>query len=104
MRGSFADREKAISWHGFQPVAMSTLILCGDALIDLDIGTALYEHRSSGAMAKHSCAGRTARSGPKLRYRVDGPRQAHPIVSETVVSLNYCVARLGTTFHVGNDR
>lgn len=29
----------------------TTLVLCGDALIDLDIGAALYEHKSKGAMA-----------------------------------------------------
>jgi len=28
-----------------------TLVLCGDALIDLDIGAALYEHKSKGAIA-----------------------------------------------------
>ena len=29
----------------------TTFVLCGDALIDLDIGAALYEHRSRGAAA-----------------------------------------------------
>jgi mannose-1-phosphate guanylyltransferase len=29
----------------------TTLVLCGDALIDLDIGAALYEHKSKGAIA-----------------------------------------------------
>jgi mannose-1-phosphate guanylyltransferase len=29
----------------------TTLVLCGDALIDLDIGAALHEHRSKGAVA-----------------------------------------------------
>jgi len=29
----------------------TTLVLCGDALIDLDIGAALHEHRSKGALA-----------------------------------------------------
>ncbi|MFM2450482.1 MAG: hypothetical protein RIS44_2932 [Pseudomonadota bacterium] len=28
-----------------------TIVLCGDALIDLDIGAALHEHRTKGAMA-----------------------------------------------------
>ena len=29
----------------------TTLVLCGDALIDLDIGAALFEHKSKGALA-----------------------------------------------------
>ncbi len=29
----------------------TTLVLCGDAIIDLDIGAALHEHQSKGAMA-----------------------------------------------------
>jgi len=29
----------------------TTLVICGDALIDLDIGAALHEHRSKGAIA-----------------------------------------------------
>lgn len=29
----------------------TTLVLCGDALIDLDIGAALHEHKTKGAMA-----------------------------------------------------
>ncbi|KAF7600890.1 MAG: mannose-1-phosphate guanyltransferase [Candidatus Dactylopiibacterium carminicum] len=29
----------------------TTLVLCGDAIIDLDIGAALYEHRNKGAIA-----------------------------------------------------
>ena len=29
----------------------TTLVLCGDALIDLDIGAAMHEHKSKGAMA-----------------------------------------------------
>ena len=29
----------------------TTLVLCGDALIDLDIGSALHEHKTKGAMA-----------------------------------------------------
>ncbi len=29
----------------------TTLVLCGDAIIDLDIGAALHEHKSKGAMA-----------------------------------------------------
>jgi mannose-1-phosphate guanylyltransferase len=29
----------------------TTLVLCGDALIDLDIGAALHEHKSKGAIA-----------------------------------------------------
>lgn len=29
----------------------TTLVLCGDALIDLDIGAALHEHKAKGAMA-----------------------------------------------------
>ena len=29
----------------------TTLVICGDALVDLDIGAALFEHRSKGALA-----------------------------------------------------
>jgi len=29
----------------------TTLVICGDAIIDLDLGAALYEHRSKGAIA-----------------------------------------------------
>jgi mannose-1-phosphate guanylyltransferase len=29
----------------------TTLVLCGDAIVDLDIGAALAEHRAKGAMA-----------------------------------------------------
>lgn len=29
----------------------TTLVICGDAIIDLDIGAALFEHRSKGALA-----------------------------------------------------
>ncbi len=29
----------------------TTLVICGDAIIDLDLGAALHEHRSKGAMA-----------------------------------------------------
>jgi mannose-1-phosphate guanylyltransferase len=29
----------------------TTLVLCGDAIVDLDIGAALYEHRTKGAIA-----------------------------------------------------
>jgi len=33
----------------------TTLVLCGDALIDLDIKSALFEHRRKGAMASVIC-------------------------------------------------
>lgn len=47
--GSAGGMRKIQDFSGFfdEP----TLVLCGDALIDLDIGAALYEHKTKGAIA-----------------------------------------------------
>lgn len=47
--GSAGGMKKIQDFGGF--FDDTTIVLCGDALIDLDIGMALHEHRSKGAMA-----------------------------------------------------
>ena len=47
--GSAGGMRKIQDFGGF--FDETTLVICGDALIDLDIGAALFEHRSKGAIA-----------------------------------------------------
>ena len=47
--GSAGGMRKIQDFSGF--FDQTTLVICGDALIDLDIGAALHEHKSKGAMA-----------------------------------------------------
>lgn len=47
--GSAGGMRKIQDFGGF--FDETTLVLCGDALIDLDIGAALFEHRAKGAIA-----------------------------------------------------
>lgn len=47
--GSAGGMKKIQEFGGF--FDDTTIVLCGDALIDLDLGAALREHRSSGALA-----------------------------------------------------
>jgi mannose-1-phosphate guanylyltransferase len=47
--GSAGGMRKIQDFSGF--FDETTLVLCGDALIDLDIGAAIHEHHSKGAMA-----------------------------------------------------
>jgi len=47
--GSAGGMRKIQDFSGF--FDETTLVLCGDALIDLDIGAALHEHKSKGALA-----------------------------------------------------
>jgi mannose-1-phosphate guanylyltransferase len=47
--GSAGGMRKIQDFSGF--FDETTLVLCGDALIDLDIGAALHEHKTKGAMA-----------------------------------------------------
>ena len=47
--GSAGGMRRIQDFSGFFDEA--TLVLCGDALIDLDIGAALHEHRTKGAIA-----------------------------------------------------
>ena len=48
-RGSAGGMRHIQDFSGF--FDETTLVLCGDALIDLDIGSALHEHRTKGALA-----------------------------------------------------
>ena len=48
-RGSAGGMRRIQDFSGF--FDETTLVLCGDALIDLDIGAALYEHKTKGAIA-----------------------------------------------------
>ncbi len=48
-QGSAGGMRRIQDFSGF--FDQTTLVLCGDALIDLDIGAALHEHRARGAMA-----------------------------------------------------
>lgn len=48
-RGSAGGMKAIQDFGGF--FDDTTLVICGDAIIDLDIGAALFEHRSKGAMA-----------------------------------------------------
>ena len=47
--GSAGGMRRIQDFSGF--FDKTTLVLCGDALIDLDIGAALFEHKSKGAIA-----------------------------------------------------
>ena len=47
--GSAGGMKKIQDFSGF--FDETTLVLCGDALIDLDIGAALHEHKTKGALA-----------------------------------------------------
>lgn len=47
--GSAGGMKRIQDFSGF--FDETTLVLCGDALIDLDIGAALHEHRTKGALA-----------------------------------------------------
>lgn len=47
--GSAGGMRKIQDFGGF--FDETTLVLCGDALIDLDLGAALFEHRAKGAIA-----------------------------------------------------
>lgn len=47
--GSAGGMRKIQDFSGF--FDETTLVLCGDALIDLDIGAAIHEHQSKGALA-----------------------------------------------------
>lgn len=47
--GSAGGMKKIQDFSGF--FDETTLVMCGDALIDLDIGAALFEHRTKGALA-----------------------------------------------------
>ena len=47
--GSAGGMKKIQQFGGF--FDDTTIVLCGDALIDLDIGSALFEHRRKGALA-----------------------------------------------------
>ncbi|SHN34968.1 mannose-1-phosphate guanylyltransferase [Rhizobacter sp. OV335] len=47
--GSAGGMKKIQDFSGF--FDETTIVLCGDALIDLDFGAALFEHRSKGAIA-----------------------------------------------------
>jgi mannose-1-phosphate guanylyltransferase len=47
--GSAGGMKKIQDFSGF--FDETTLVMCGDALIDLDLGAALFEHKSKGAMA-----------------------------------------------------
>jgi mannose-1-phosphate guanylyltransferase len=47
--GSAGGMRKIQDFGGF--FDQTTLVLCGDALIDLDIGAALHEHKTKGALA-----------------------------------------------------
>jgi mannose-1-phosphate guanylyltransferase len=47
--GSAGGMKRIQDFSGF--FDQTTLVLCGDALIDLDIGAALHEHRTKGALA-----------------------------------------------------
>jgi mannose-1-phosphate guanylyltransferase len=47
--GSAGGMKRIQDFSGF--FDETTLVLCGDALIDLDIGAALYEHKAKGAIA-----------------------------------------------------
>lgn len=47
--GSAGGMRKIQDFSGF--FNETTIVLCGDALIDLDIGAALYEHKTKGAIA-----------------------------------------------------
>lgn len=47
--GSAGGMKKIQDFSGF--FDDTTLVICGDAIIDLDIGAALHEHRSKGAIA-----------------------------------------------------
>ena len=47
--GSAGGMRKIQDFGGF--FDETTLVICGDALIDLDIGAALFEHRAKGAIA-----------------------------------------------------
>jgi mannose-1-phosphate guanylyltransferase len=48
-RGSAGGMRKIQDFSGF--FDETTIVLCGDALIDLDIGAALHEHKRKGAIA-----------------------------------------------------
>ena len=48
-RGSAGGMKAIQDFSGF--FDETTLVICGDALVDLDIGAALFEHRRKGAMA-----------------------------------------------------
>ena len=48
-RGSAGGMRQIQDFSGF--FDETTIVLCGDALIDLDIGAALHEHKSKGAIA-----------------------------------------------------
>lgn len=48
-RGSAGGMKAIQDFSGF--FDETTLVICGDALVDLDIGAALFEHRKKGAMA-----------------------------------------------------
>ena len=48
-RGSAGGMRRIQDFSGF--FDDTTIVLCGDAIIDLDIGAALHEHRTKGAMA-----------------------------------------------------
>lgn len=48
-QGSAGGMRRIQDFSGF--FDETTLVLCGDALIDLDIGSAVWEHRSKGAVA-----------------------------------------------------
>jgi mannose-1-phosphate guanylyltransferase len=48
-QGSAGGMRRIQDFSGF--FDETTLVLCGDALIDLDIGAALYEHKTKGAIA-----------------------------------------------------
>ena len=47
--GSAGGMRKIQDFGGF--FDETTLVMCGDALVDLDIGAALFEHRAKGAIA-----------------------------------------------------
>lgn len=47
--GSAGGLKKIQEFGGF--FDETTIVLCGDALVDLDLGSALYEHRQKGALA-----------------------------------------------------
>ena len=58
--GSAGGMRKIQDFSGF--FDETTIVLCGDALIDLDIGAALHQHRQQGAIASVvTVAGASAR-------------------------------------------
>jgi len=67
-RGSAGGMRSIQDFGGF--FDDSTLVLCGDALIDLDITAALAQHRSQGAIA--SVIGQTVPAGDVQAYGIIG--------------------------------